>query len=245
MNDQFIFLKRSALFCRFVSLFWEMMGDTLLFLFQSVKFFYSPRWRQSAAGIPIGPNSSSPASTKSILHLYTTPAVGYEIPTEQETLYVHLLFSLKDRDLGMMEANFASLIYYAFQFLEANWQDLVSDVARGILKESLAVPPEVRTKLNLLLKPDENRAEELRKEFSKGLLTWLVSLPPIFLPYLQNFFIFFFWIFFINFLFLYSFHFIFIFEIKFLYHILIFYYFIIFYFILFFSFYFFHFFFFI
>ncbi|OWA50796.1 putative GH3 domain-containing protein [Hypsibius exemplaris] len=117
---------------------------------------------------PDRPNSSSPASTKSILHLYTTPAAGFEIPTEPETSYVHLLFCLKDRELGMMEANFASLIYYAFQFLEANWRDLVVDIAPGSVKNDLDVTDEVRRKLNLLLRPDVARAEELRQAFQSG-----------------------------------------------------------------------------
>ncbi|KAI2658640.1 GH3 domain-containing protein [Labeo rohita] len=45
---------------------------------KTLKLFYSPIFRQSEAGIPIGPNSSTPASSKHMLHLYTTPAPAYE-----------------------------------------------------------------------------------------------------------------------------------------------------------------------
>jgi len=46
---------------------------------KTLKLFYSPLFRQSEAGIPIGPNSSTPASSRHMLHLYTTPAPVYQV----------------------------------------------------------------------------------------------------------------------------------------------------------------------
>lgn len=46
---------------------------------RTTKFFYTPTFRQSEAGIPIGPNSSTPASSRQILNLYTTPAPAFEV----------------------------------------------------------------------------------------------------------------------------------------------------------------------
>lgn len=46
---------------------------------RTTKFFYSPTFRQSEAGIPIGPNSSTPASSRHMLNLYTTPAAAFEV----------------------------------------------------------------------------------------------------------------------------------------------------------------------
>lgn len=46
---------------------------------RTTKFFYTPTFRQSEAGIPIGPNSSTPASTRHMLNLYTTPAPVFEV----------------------------------------------------------------------------------------------------------------------------------------------------------------------
>uniref|UniRef100_A0A8C5EPD5 GH3 domain-containing protein n=1 Tax=Gouania willdenowi TaxID=441366 RepID=A0A8C5EPD5_GOUWI len=45
---------------------------------RTTKFFYTPTFRQSEAGIPIGPNSSTPASSRHMLNLYTTPAPAFE-----------------------------------------------------------------------------------------------------------------------------------------------------------------------
>lgn len=46
---------------------------------RTTKFFYTPTFRQSEAGIPIGPNSSTPASSRHMLNLYTTPAPAFEV----------------------------------------------------------------------------------------------------------------------------------------------------------------------
>lgn len=129
---------------------------------RTTKFFYSPTFRQSEAGIPIGPNSSTPASSRHMLNLYTTPAPAFEVPdesfyfimyvwqntaqyllvsgvlflnlkitfngtcvcslfqvqSEKDTLYLHLLFALKDPSVGTLESNFASTIFYAFSALQ-------------------------------------------------------------------------------------------------------------------------------
>ena len=98
---------------------------------KDLKFFYTPRWRKSNTGILIGPNSSSPQTSKSMLKLYSTPEPGFDIVNEPEALYVHLLFGLKERSLGMLEANFAALIYTGFLNLEAQWEQLVQDIETG------------------------------------------------------------------------------------------------------------------
>ena len=46
---------------------------------RTTKFFYNPTLRQSEAGIPIGPNSSSPASSRHMMNLYTTPAPAFQV----------------------------------------------------------------------------------------------------------------------------------------------------------------------
>ena len=133
-----------------------------------LKFFYTPKSRISAGGIPVGPNSSSPKSTQGLLPLYTTPLTGYEIMSEPEALYVHLLFGLMDRNLGMIEANFASLIHTAFVELERKWPSLVRDIEMGYICPSLDIDDGIRQSLNKMMKSDKARAMELRREFKKG-----------------------------------------------------------------------------
>jgi hypothetical protein len=43
----------------------------------------------------VGANSSAPSDSPTLLNMYTTPPVAYEITSEPELFYVHLLFALK------------------------------------------------------------------------------------------------------------------------------------------------------
>lgn len=52
---------------------------------RTTKFFYTPTFRQSEAGIPIRPNSSTPASSRHILNLYTTPAPAFKVQSASLT----------------------------------------------------------------------------------------------------------------------------------------------------------------
>ncbi|CAM4708394.1 unnamed protein product [Leuciscus chuanchicus] len=135
---------------------------------KTLKLFYSPLFRQSEAGIPIGPNSSTPASSRHMLHLYTTPAPVYQVLNERDALYLHLLFGLKDRNLGTLESNFCSTVFYAFRALQEHWKDLVVDVEVGRINSSLNLKADVRCALEKLMKPDPVRATELTAQFEKG-----------------------------------------------------------------------------
>ncbi|XP_047232022.1 GH3 domain-containing protein [Girardinichthys multiradiatus] len=135
---------------------------------RTTKFFYTPTFRQSEAGIPIGPNSSTPASSRHMLNLYTTPAPAFEVPSERDTLYLHLLFALKDPSVGTLESNFASTVFYAFTALQEHWQELVKDIEQGTISRSLSLEPKVRRRLEVLMKPDAERAAQLRAHFQEG-----------------------------------------------------------------------------
>lgn len=135
---------------------------------RTTKFFYTPTLRQSEAGIPIGPNSSTPASSRHMLNLYTTPAPAFEVPSEKDTLYLHLLFALKDPSVGTLESNFASTIFYAFAALQERWQELAEDIERGTVSNGLALDPKVRSRLEALMRPDPKRASQIRAQVQDG-----------------------------------------------------------------------------
>ncbi|XP_068719669.1 GH3 domain-containing protein-like [Montipora capricornis] len=135
---------------------------------KTLKFFYSPKWRYTDSGLPIGPTSSTPSNSQRVLHLYTTPKAGFEILSEPEALYVYLLFALKDKNLGILEANFAQLVHTGLVALEAQWKTLVDDIKLGRINPDLEIAVDVRRKLESLLKPDKKRADELKTEFEKG-----------------------------------------------------------------------------
>src|SRR5690349_13504215 len=120
----------------------------------------------------MGPNASSPEDSKSTMCMYATPEIGYmEIFHEKSALYVHLLFALKDDRLGNFEANFASLIFHAFCFLEKHWEELCRDIRTGIIDSSDAweIPSKTKSSLEKHLRgPDPNRADWLEREFRAG-----------------------------------------------------------------------------
>ncbi|XP_019721376.1 GH3 domain-containing protein [Hippocampus comes] len=135
---------------------------------RTTKFFYTPTFRQSEAGIPIGPNSSTPASSRHMLHLYTTPPPAFQVASEKDALYLHLLFALKDPSVGTLESNFASTVYYAFSTLQERWQELTEDVECGTVSGTLHLEPHVRAELEALTRPDPERAAQLRADFGAG-----------------------------------------------------------------------------
>jgi len=63
---------------------------------------------------------------------------------EPEALYVHLLFGLKDRNLGILEANFAQIVYSGLFALEAQWKLLVEDIELGRVNPDLKIEGDVR-----------------------------------------------------------------------------------------------------
>ncbi|KAF0303622.1 GH3 domain-containing protein [Amphibalanus amphitrite] len=97
--------------------------------------------------------------------LYSSPPAANDIPAEPAAVYVHLLFGLRDRELGAIEANFASFVYSVFSALERDWQRLARDLAAGRLGKDVEVPDSVRTACDAALSPEPARAAELREIF--------------------------------------------------------------------------------
>jgi hypothetical protein len=67
-----------------------------------------------------------------VLSIYSTPRPGFEILSEPEALYIHLLFGLKDKYIGMLEANFSSIILIAFRIYSASGSDRISKPGLGV-----------------------------------------------------------------------------------------------------------------
>lgn len=128
----------------------------------------------------MGPNSSSPEDSKSIICMFTTPLLGYlEVLNERSALYVHLLFALKDYNLGQFEANFISIIYHAFQFLLHHWSEFVVDIRNGSVNENYEMPDSTRKYLiKKLGGKDNKRADWIQKEFEKGTKEIAVRIWP-------------------------------------------------------------------
>uniref|UniRef100_A0A1A7XYN8 GH3 domain containing n=2 Tax=Iconisemion striatum TaxID=60296 RepID=A0A1A7XYN8_9TELE len=137
---------------------------------RTAKFFYTPASCWSEAGIPIGPDFSTPTSSHygHTFNFFSTPAPAFAVPDEEDILYLHLLFALKDPSVGTLESSFASTVLSAFRVLEERWQELVEDIERGKISNALSLQPEVRTRLESLMKPEPQRAARLLAHFQNG-----------------------------------------------------------------------------
>lgn len=108
---------------------------------KSLKLFHAPQVRYSEGGIPIGPSTLAPSLQ---LHALSTPRVHLDVPSEPAGLYIHILFALKDRDLGAILGNFAYWIHGVFVFMEENWELMVLDLEKGEINAELDITDRVR-----------------------------------------------------------------------------------------------------
>lgn len=109
-----------------------------------------------------------------------TPHEAYGITNEANLMYVHLLFGLRDPDLGMIEANFANLLLGALNFMSAHWKNLVQDVRNGTLTLPFPaeIDPDLRSQLESSLNPDPSRAEFLEKKSRYGFGDIVIQIWP-------------------------------------------------------------------
>jgi hypothetical protein len=149
---------------------------------KTAKLTFLPTSHYTAAGVRLGPASSNPTdpSFRKTLALYTTPWEAFQVLPEQESLYLHLLFALRDRKLGAIEGNFASLPFFAAAKLESDWGLLAADVERGTVSRDATptLSEEARRKLEARLTPCPERADEIRRQCEAGMQGLLLRLWP-------------------------------------------------------------------
>lgn len=138
------------------------------FLQREMTIYTAPKIRYSEAGILMGPASMKNASNRRLLVLYSTPAEGFRIKDHQDSVYVHLLFGFRDRNLRIMSCNFTSNLMLAMRLVEQRWPDIIRDIEFGTVTTT-NVPPEIHQVLvREMGSGDPERAAELKREFEKG-----------------------------------------------------------------------------
>ncbi len=99
---------------------------------------------------------------------FTSPELLLCPPDAMDTLYLRLLFALRERDVEQIVAPFTWGIAEAFSFLESHWETLCHDIESGQITPALDVPASFLRQLGGLLTADKERAEELRRVFRDG-----------------------------------------------------------------------------
>eukprot|EP01126_Amoeba_proteus_P007751 TRINITY_DN12794_c0_g1_i3.p1 TRINITY_DN12794_c0_g1~~TRINITY_DN12794_c0_g1_i3.p1 ORF type:complete len:558 (-),score=116.78 TRINITY_DN12794_c0_g1_i3:1368-3041(-) len=137
---------------------------------KSLKIMFEPNMRFTKQGLMIGPLSHRPGERKSALIVYSSPEEVFFLPTDymQQAKYLHLLFALRDENLGLIEANFAHMVHELMVLLEASWKKLIQDIEHGKINASIEIPADAKLKIERKLKPLPERANFLKIEFEKG-----------------------------------------------------------------------------
>lgn len=135
---------------------------------REINLYTAPKLRYSEGGILMAPASVITKSFKQFLVMYATPAIGFSISDPVDSVYVHLLFGLRDPYLRNMNISFTSNLMSAMRMVEQRWPDFVRDIEFGTVTTT-NVPPEVHQVLvREMGGGDPKRAAELKREFENG-----------------------------------------------------------------------------
>ena len=124
----------------------------------------------TAGGFPIGPGTSLGMRNmlRSSSRFWTSPREAYEISSQADALYVHLLFAIISGEARYISAPFASTVLDLFHTLELRAAELVYDVRQGSLRGVASLDPKLRRSLERHLVPQPALASWLADELSAG-----------------------------------------------------------------------------
>ncbi len=108
---------------------------------------------------------------KPILPFFCTSPLSLMYPEHEElldTAYLQLRFALENRRVSYLGSLVITLLTTMFEYLEEHWQMLCDDIEKGVVNPSVRVTPELRLEYGKKLRPNPDRAAELRREFKKG-----------------------------------------------------------------------------
>ncbi|XP_072167339.1 uncharacterized protein [Diadema setosum] len=136
---------------------------------KQLNLYVSPRVSRTKSGALIESIGRFSDEHRTPLLGYTSPPEGFQLETIYEANYIHLLFGLLDRDVGVVHVGFMNLLRSALRQLSRCWPDIVHDIEHGTIPSSLELPSHIRASLTAALGGgDPGRAAELRREFEKG-----------------------------------------------------------------------------
>lgn len=82
--------------------------------------------------------------------------------------YINSRLALEDKNCLFLFSVFFKDVSDYMRFLEKNWRQLADDIEKGVISDFARPTPETRKKLEKVLRPKPERAEEIRREFEKG-----------------------------------------------------------------------------
>lgn len=85
-----------------------------------------------------------------------------------DTRYLHARFAIEERDIRDISSVFITGVLDLMRYVEDNWELLVRDIEWGTIDASIQMPVDVRAGLEAHIKPNPERAAELRAIFECG-----------------------------------------------------------------------------
>ncbi|XP_038058279.1 GH3 domain-containing protein-like isoform X2 [Patiria miniata] len=144
--------------------------------------YCKPAQKFTKSGLPIAPAVFVPDNSSlakfMVSTLLNSPFSAFQISTDFEATYVHLLFALTDKNVCTFSAPFASQVYRAFSMLEDEQDMFLEDLSTGRINPRLNIDAETRRSLDAALEANPARAHELRAEFARGFVGILGRIWP-------------------------------------------------------------------
>ncbi|ATB31024.1 GH3 auxin-responsive promoter family protein [Melittangium boletus] len=100
--------------------------------------------------------------------IVTSPQAVFQLRKHADALYLHLLFGLRERGLGFVQAPFVSGLLDLMHLLERRGPELVEDLGRGVIRAELELEPDQRRDLEAVWRPAPARARELAQALEGG-----------------------------------------------------------------------------
>ncbi|XP_013413038.1 probable indole-3-acetic acid-amido synthetase GH3.9 isoform X1 [Lingula anatina] len=170
-NKAFVYSKE--MFAKPSKMFKSLLFSTVSFkragLWDHLKRFHEVRIGVKTdftdSGVKTGPIAGLYGFFPSYL---VSPRVVYDVTTENESHYLHVLFALKDPGIGAFNFSFPSVATRFCQTLEHQWPQLCDDIEHGTLNTDLDIPEDIREKLQTDMRADPQRAVEVRRIIKQG-----------------------------------------------------------------------------
>lgn len=100
--------------------------------------------------------------------MYTSPIEGLIPAQGSDTKYIHSRFALEDKNVRGIVTGFYSVAVLYLQYIADNYELLINDIEKGTISDEINMPDEVRSSLLSKIKPNPERAKELREAFKNG-----------------------------------------------------------------------------
>jgi len=126
-------------------------------------------------GIVTGYFTSAFKTILSTLTCIPKEVIGFERNVDMK--YINARFALEEKNVICINAVFMSALVDLLKYAEDNIEIILKDIENGTIDKSIKMPENIRKKFQKRLKPNKERANELRKIFEES--TYIGILPKI------------------------------------------------------------------